>query len=208
MGITKMNKALLAKLTGDIGQLKQEVDLIDLSAKSLLMENEEHRGYLNAPAGVEQHKLLAYASTFCSGSVIYDIGTFRGASSLALSYNPDVRVISYNVEDQRCVPNPPPNIEYKIGDFRKDPELLTSPFILIDIAPHDGILEQEFHEFFVENNYEGIVLWDDIWQHGPPTIKHWWQQLSHPNIVTKLDLTEVGHMFDMGTGLTVYKPQK
>jgi hypothetical protein len=203
-----MNEKLLSELTGDIKQLKANVDKIDLSEKSLLMDNEEHRYYLNCAAGVEQHKLLAYISTFCSGSVIYDIGTFRGSSSLALSYNHDVRVISYNVENQLCVSNPPANIQYKIGDFRQDSNLLTSPFILIDIAPHDGILEQEFHEFFVNNNYEGIVLWDDIWQNGPPTIKHWWQALSHPNIVTKLDLTEVGHMFDMGTGLTVYKPQK
>jgi len=203
-----VNELLLSKLTGDIGQLKAEVDQIDLSQISLLMENDEHRHYLNQPAGVNHHKLLAYISTFCSGSTIYDIGTFRGASSLALSYNPNVNVISYNVvEGQLCVPNPPSNIKYKIGDFLKDPGLLTSPFILIDIAPHDGILEQEFHEFFVDNRYEGIILWDDIWQHGPPTIKHWWQGLSHPNIVTKLDLTEVGHMFDMGTGLTVYRPQ-
>lgn len=87
-----MNELLLSKLTGDIKQLKSEVDLIDLSEISLLMKNEEHRQYLNQPAGVNHHKLLAYCSTFCSGSTIYDIGTYRGASSLALSYNPDVNI--------------------------------------------------------------------------------------------------------------------
>jgi hypothetical protein len=88
-------------------------------------------------------------------------------------------------------------VEYKIGDFRFDSELLASPFIFIDVDPHDGIQEKAFHEFFLTVRYKGITLWDDI--HLTPVMEQWWNSIeSH-----KVDLTKLGHA--SGTGMIVYK---
>jgi len=92
----------------------------------------------------------------------------------------------------------PHNVEYRIGDFREDPDVLKSPFILIDVDPHDGIQEKEFHEFFLKNKYRGLVAWDDI---HLPLMNPWWNSINEPN-VKKVDLTRVGH--HSGTGLLIY----
>jgi len=190
-------------LIGDINTLKQEVDKIDLTDRARFMRNDEYKGYLTAPAGQEHHKLLAFISTLCSGETIYDIGTNKGNSSISMSYNPDCKVISYDIEDFKELNEHPSNVEYRLGDFTLDLECLKSPFILIDVA-HNAIDEERFHQFFIANNYKGFVLWDDIYQVGELVITEWWAALSHPNI-DKYDLTPVGHAPNLGTGLTVYK---
>jgi hypothetical protein len=173
---------------------------LDISKVSLLelqpsMLTASHAHFLVGDMGKEHYKLLAYLSTLFVDSVIFDVGTHLGTSSIAMSYGGG-GVISYDIKSMKNV-NPPSNVEYKIGDFRKDPEVLNSPLIFIDVDPHDGKQEQQFHEFFLESGYSGIVLWDDILDNRG--ISHWWKSLQHD---TKLDISSVGHW--SGTGVVVY----
>jgi len=155
-----------------------------------------------APAGREHYRLLAYLSTKVSGT-IFDIGTHRGASAIALSYNPENTVVTYDVAD-----NAPPIVDRKpnILRFIRDivapegrerirEELLKSPLILLDIDPHEGTREAEFLSWLQNNGYRGIVLLDDVWHFKALREKVWYQIPRRQ----KIDLTSVGHW--SGTGL-------
>jgi hypothetical protein len=148
-------------------------------------------------AGLEPYKLYAWISTHFSNKVIFDVGTFRGHSAEALAYNKTNRVISYDIVQTN--PIQVDNVTYRIGDFRKDPELFKSPLLVIDVAPHDGIQEQQFLEFLMKRKYKGIVVWDDISYHNFPGMATFWDGIPQ----TKYDLTFVGH--HSGTGLTVFE---
>ena len=47
----------------------------------------------------EHYKLLAYLSSFFNNETIVDIGTYRGLSALALSYNSSNKIITYDIID-------------------------------------------------------------------------------------------------------------
>jgi hypothetical protein len=178
-------------------ELKQKISEINLTEIAVSCTN-PYKIFLQCDAGVEHHKLIAYMSQFFPGQCIFDIGTHLGASALAMSYG-GTNVVSYDISNILSVTNPPSNIEFRIGDFRQDPRVLKSPFILIDVDPHDGVQEQAFHEFFLKNNYKGIVLWDDI--HLNEGMRAWWASIDVTKCI-KADLTSVGH--STGTGLIVY----
>ena len=147
--------------------------------------------------GAEHYKLLAYLSTCFHRTTIIDLGTDKGCSALALSYNQSNRVISYDIEDRKVCPINLPNIEFRIedalGEHRE--ELLSSPMILLDTA-HDGIFEQRVYSALVEDGYQGLLLLDDI--HLNPIMQRFWSEIS----VEKLDMTAVGHW--SGTGLVQF----
>lgn len=165
---------------------------MDTSLERMLIEIEKIDGF-DEP-GREPYKLLAWLSMSVNKSIIFDVGTLGGASAKALAYNKTNRIISYDITDTR--PAKVENAVYKIGDFRKDPLILKSPLISIDVAPHDGIQELEFHKFFLENNYKGVVVWDDIIAF--PGMRPFWNDITQ----TKYDLTPIGH--HSGTGLVIY----
>jgi len=50
--------------------------------------------------GISEYKLYAYLSTFFNDTIILDIGTRTGGSALALSYNLNNKVISYDLQEQ------------------------------------------------------------------------------------------------------------
>ena len=112
--------------------------------------------------GEEHYKLLAYLSTCYHKTTIIDLGTDKGCSAMALSYNLSNRVISYDIV-QRVSPINLPNIEFRVKDAPVEDrkELLSSPLILLDTA-HDGIFEQRVYNALVEDGYQGLLLLDDI----------------------------------------------
>jgi hypothetical protein len=147
----------------------------------------------------EHYKLLAFISQVFKGQTIFDIGTFYGESAVALAHEPSTKVISYDIVDLRRINNPPSNVEFRLGDFRNDSKLLSSPFIFIDVDPHDGTQEADFHKFFLESGYKGITMWDDI--HLNPQMNAWWDSINDPSVY-KHDITEFGHF--SGTGMIIY----
>ena len=144
-------------------------------------------------AGAEHYRLLAYLSTCYNNSTIIDLGTDKGCSALALSYNPSNHVISYDIEDRKVQPIDLPNIEFRVKDATEDrDELLGAPLILLDTA-HDGVFEQKVYSLLVEGQYDGLLMLDDIYLN--PTMQRFWERIG----LEKIDLTPLGHW--SGTGL-------
>lgn len=158
-----------------------------------------------AEAGKEHYRLLAYLSTKVSGTLI-DIGTHRGASALALSFNPANRVLTFDIEERTPqIVDHRSNVTRFIEDLTKDNvrnkyrrTLLESPLILLDIDPHEGERECEFLEWLEVNEYKGLVVLDDVW-HFKDLREKVWYEIPRSR---KIDLTRVGHW--SGTGLMTY----
>lgn len=175
----------------------QDLVNIDLSEISGFISDNQAKGYFLGRVGQEHYKLLAYLSTFFNDVLIYDIGTYRGASALALSYNQNNRVRSFDIIENRAIKNSPQNIEWVIGDFLKEPlsDVLSSPLIMIDID-HTGKYEKIMLDFLVEIGWEGFLLFDDIYLNKE--MNNFWNDISHK----KYDLTKLGHF--SGTGMVLF----
>lgn len=189
----------LEMLLGDPIALRDAVQSVDLSKVSFLMMNEEYRGYLEADAGLEHYKLISAVASFFEDKTVCDIGTHYGNSSIALSANPKVNVVSYDIREMKRILHEPTNVTYRLGDFRDKEDVLDSPFIFVDVDPHDGIQEREFDNWFRDHSYHGIVMWDDI--HLNPQMEQWWNELTEDTV--KFDLTPAGHW--SGTGMIFYR---
>lgn len=177
-----------------------DLDKLDLSSIIRHINLKEYQSYINAPSGQEHYRLLAWISLRYTNVNIFDIGTYLGCSSIALGYNINNKVISYDIIDNKKLISHPNNCIYEIGDFRQDDNILLSPCILIDVDPHDGIQEEIFHNFFIDNNYKGLVIWDDIYLSKNMTM--WWNSIKETDSIHKIDLTNLGHW--SGTGAIVY----
>jgi hypothetical protein len=186
-------------IEGNIAAIKDAVLAVDLSDISTKINNISYRNYFNEKAGREHYQLISWVASQFPGQTVMDIGTHYGNSSLAMANDKTAKVVSYDIIEMKQLLNLPENVEYKIGDFREDPLTMTSPFIFIDVDPHDGIQERDFHEWFIKSGYKGITLWDDI--HCNPEMNIWWSNVSGDG-VKKYDFTEIGHW--SGTGVIVY----
>jgi hypothetical protein len=93
----------------------------------------------------EHYDLLSTLSEQYNGVKLYDIGTYKGLSALALSSNQKNLVISYDIGYFVTIKQPT-NVEFRIGNFYYDKEMLSSPLIMFDIDPHDGFQEKKFIE--------------------------------------------------------------
>jgi len=106
----------------------------------------------NRPPGKEHYHLLKTLSTEVSGKEILDIGTWMGASALALSFNPANIVHSFDLAHSFSLPQRS-NIQYHLANIVTDtPEreqwkdrILASPLIFLDIDPHEGKDEYIFY---------------------------------------------------------------
>jgi hypothetical protein len=155
----------------------------------------EHR-YAMLERDDEHYKLLAHLANNLHNATLYDIGTCRGLSAIAMASNPSNRVVSYDIENfLDCTA--PANVEFKIGDCYLDPGMLTSPLISLDVDPHDGEFEKRFIDYLIANNYKGMVICDDI--HLSPQMQNFWNNVT----VKKFDVTEFGHC--TGTGMIVFE---
>jgi hypothetical protein len=176
---------------------QEEINKISLNQLGLdyPYQNTNHPG---DPLGQPFHNLYAYFSTLFNGIRIADIGTRTGNSALALSYNEnnivdsyDVNSNYYNIVTEHIKKS---NINFNLENILASPKILQYPLISLDVDPHDGIQERYCFAFLEANNYKGIVLLDDI---GPdwPALDYWFRSINLP----KWNLTKYGHF--SGTGL-------
>jgi len=178
---------------------KEKIEEIDLSDLGRYVSSVEHRGYFLEKAGQEHYRLLAYISTLYNGKTLIDIGTYRGCSSLALSYNTNNTVESFDLYELKELTYLPSNINYNIDNIASDKYIdmiNQSPFIMLD-TDHDGIFEQELYEFLRSINWKGILLLDDILLCDP--MKEFWNNITEE----KYDISDLGHI--TGTGLVYFK---
>lgn len=158
------------------------------------------------PAGKEHYQLLAYLSTQFNNATIFDIGTHRGASALALSFNSTNTVHSFDIAHAYTLPQKS-NIVYHLEDlFQSDTRtlwtdrLLQSAFIFLDIDPHEGTREYAFYEWLRDKEYRGFVVCDDIWYFKEMRDNFWFKIPTEH----KVDLTALGHW--SGTGIVRFIP--
>jgi len=148
--------------------------------------------------GLEPYTLYSFfSSRLKAGAKVADLGTLQGLSALALSYNPDVQVTSYDIDLSKNIVEKDSIIFVQGNCFDHLDDILQSDLILIDIDPHDGIQEQDFYDILLQKHYSGITLWDDI--HHNLGMKNFWHKVESK----KTDLTNVGH--HSGTGLIEFR---
>ena len=177
----------------------EDINSIDLTQLSNLIKNNEHRGYFLEKAGIEHYKLIAYISTMFDNSNLIDVGTYKGNSALAMSYNSSNKVHSFDLKDFIDLHGLPVNLTHYIDNVLNENYkdlILTSPFILLDTF-HDGTFEKQFHSYLKENNYIGYLLLDDIKLNNE--MKEYWNWIEEE----KYDVSDFGHW--SGTGLVIFK---
>jgi hypothetical protein len=156
----------------------------------------------NKPPGMEHYHLLQTLSREIKGQEIIDIGTWMGASALALAANTTNTVHSFDLVHSHPLPVRQ-NIVYHLANIVNDtPEreqwkdrILASPLIFLDIDPHEGKDEYIFYEWLRDNQYKGRVICDDI-HHFKAMRDNFWSKIPEK---FKTDLTSRGHW--SGTGM-------
>lgn len=167
------------------------ISLLDLATH--IQDYEARTFFLGAP-GKEHYKLLAYFSTTFNKQILFDIGTYKGCSALALAYNNSNQVKSFDIVNVNKIKNKPENIEWYFDNFLtyNINEILTSPFIMLDID-HTGKTEKIILDFLIDNKWHGLLLLDDIYLNSE--MQQFWSDITLP----KYDLSHMGHF--SGTGL-------
>jgi hypothetical protein len=154
----------------------------------------------------QHYKLLTYITSLFDNITILDIGTYDGASCLALAQNKNNKVLTYDIPNIHY-PNLTdlpflsdyPNVTRKIMDINtEDSEIIKSAkVILLDIV-HDGIAEKQFSDKLEAIGYTGYVFCDDVFSLHHPKCTEWFAGLK----IEKYNLTETGG--HNGTGLLNY----
>lgn len=136
------------------------------------------------------------------GETIIDIGTHIGYSALAMAFNPKVNVVSYDLYDHFSKMAPTtardvPNITFLLKNCITDAQNLSqSPFIFLDVDPHDGVQEKEIINALAEAGFKGIMVCDDIYKNTE--MRAFWDWVPYK----KYDISKFGHW--SGTGLIVF----
>tara|TARA_B100000745_G_scaffold169965_1_gene111273 strand:- start:258 stop:848 length:591 start_codon:yes stop_codon:yes gene_type:complete len=191
---------------------------IDLREKTLSgydehLKEELKKHWNDGPeGGFGQYNVLSHLSTYFNNDVIVDIGTGHQAiSARALSYNKTNMVYSYDTEFNNIAKDHIDgleNVEYNVFNPIKDHKdrelMLSSSLISLDVDPHDGNQEREFYCFFVDNDWKGIIVCDDI-KIGPHDGMKWfWESVDKP----KYDITDTIYSHHTGTGIICFDNQE
>lgn len=172
---------------------KETVLAIDLSEQYKRI-NSRGIDFFNAEPGIEHYKLLAWISTQYSGKHLTEIGTLDGCGCLAMTFNSENTITTYDIGfyDNFC--SAPGNLQRKlVTDESYWVDVMRSPIIFYD-ASHDGTQEREFLDELVKRGWKGLIVWDDI--HLSDPMEKFWQSVTQ----RKADWTDIGHA--VGTGLT------
>ncbi len=153
-------------------------------------------------AGTEPYRLLAYlAQQLPPGAKVADLGTFQGASAVALASNPSANITTYDISS--TAPNGlfgMPNINIVLGNvFDRVDEFWNADLIHLDLDPHDGIQEMKIFACLADCGFQGLLICDDIRLN--PGMDFFWSSIE----LKKLDLTRYGHW--SGTGVVVFDPE-
>lgn len=182
------------------------IELIDISKADLVSINltelgncipeQQFKNYFIDHPGREHYTLLAYISSLYNDATLLDIGTYKGCSSLALSYNSMNSVISFDLNGKsRNLSSYPSNVSYVVDNVINgsyDDLIDSAEFILLD-TNHDGTFEYQFYDYLLKKNWTGILMLDDI--HLNSEMKMFWNDIK----LEKQDITNIGHW--SGTGI-------
>lgn len=153
--------------------------------------------YFHLESGREHYRLLTFISSLYNKEILFDIGTYRCMSAVALSSSMTNRIKTYDIKQHLLINPILPGVQYFLGDATKDEELIKSTFIFFD-AEHDGVFENTFYDYLKEINWKGLVLFDDIKECNPIMTK-FWEDIKDE----KYDITEKGHW--AGSGIVLFE---
>jgi Bacterial protein of unknown function (HtrL_YibB) len=160
--------------------------------------------------GKQHYRLLSYFSSLFNNSIIIDIGTHRGNSALALSYNETNVIHTFDIVDNvvnteiKNLNNVNFHIEnlFDSATFEKwKNTILSSPFIFLDVDPHNGFMEMDFYNLLKNINYQGFVICDEIW-YFKEMRDNFWHKIPYEE---RYDLTNIGHW--SGTGVFTFNKE-
>ncbi len=173
---------------------RERVDLISLDRFDAHILNQEHRNYFFDTEFKEHYRLIALLSCLFDRGTIFDVGTNKGYSAVALAYNPFNQVISYDLVDCRELGGQDAltNIEFHVGDVCQDNRLVDAQLVMLD-TDHDGGFERTFLDHLRQIGFKGLLFLDDI--HLNNAMQAFWDEIELP----KVDLTHLGHW--SGSGL-------
>jgi hypothetical protein len=136
-----------------------------------------------------------------------DLGTLKGRSAVALSYNENNNVISYDICNHIKNNSHPiyskKNIKFKLKNILTD---LNEDFIknvkivMIDIDHYETI-EQIIIDRLKKLNFSGLIILDDTTNHPDTFINQCMNRLWNNIQDIKYDFTKYGHV--SGTGIIV-----
>jgi predicted O-methyltransferase YrrM len=161
--------------------------------------------------GKEHYRLLSYISSLFNYCNIIDLGSHRGMSALALSYNETNTIYSFDIVDNvtEQVIKDKSNIKFIHDNLwesdiqEKWKELiLKSEFIFLDVDPHNGVMETIFYNYLKKINYTGFIICDDIWYFENMREIFWFKL----NKRYCYDYTNLGHW--SGTGIVTFNDNK
>lgn len=186
---------------------KEAVSQVDLTHLAHFLQwNPVYQQYFVKEVGQEPFKLFAYLSKQIGGVAI-DMGTLYGSSALALSYNENTKVVSFDtvrhIPDSQDIVTPlkRPNIKMFVCSCQAVLHYAaTADVIVLDI---DIRFSQEIRKIINELDYfkfKGILVLDNI--NINDEMKQLWHEVANHH--KKLDVTAIGH--HTGTGIIVYNP--
>jgi predicted O-methyltransferase YrrM len=171
--ILELNKENIKSIPFDgyFEDLTKNYELIPGFEKEAIYKDDDIFKFFQKP-GENHYRLLSYLSSLFNDSLIIDIGTHTGQSSLALSYNESNTIYTFDIFDK--VYNEKIKSRKNIIFFQDDlfetkvqekwkNHILNSAFIFLDVDPHNGNMEIEFYNYLKEIDYKGFVVCDDIW---------------------------------------------
>ena len=175
------------------------------------------------------YAILVHLSTYFTDSVIVDLGTNRGGSAAALSYNRSNEVYTFDIiPTEEAIElfkkDEYKNISYIIGNciennwygqplgpfsakhlkpLKSEKEIfLSSELIFLDIDPHDGVQEPQVLDFLITNDWKGIMVCDDIGHQHPP-MHDWWNSIELPTYTIRNKYAAL-----KGTGIICFNNQE
>ena len=184
----------------------------------ILIDESRNIGIKGLDESSGQYNVLAHLSTYFNNDIIIDIGTGHEAvSARALSYNESNIVYSYDTgfnEASRERIERLDNVEYNVINPLKDLKarelMLSASLISLDVDPHDGVQETEFYNFFIENNWKGVMVCDDINMGRDVggckhiTMAAFWEYVDKP----KYNITNSSYSHFSGTGIICFDDQE
>lgn len=186
---------------------KTEINKVDLRPYIGYINRADHKKIFIAPPGENHYYLLSYLSFLFNNSIIVELGTHHGTSSLALSINKTNKIITYDINNLYGVSPQPDNVDRRIGNIfslNEELTLLNAAMIFLDTS-HTGEFERQIYDYLLVNNYKGILLLDDI--HWNNEMRIFWSNIT----TTKYDITDIGHgvcpQGIAGTGLVDFSGQ-
>jgi len=158
-------------------------------------------------SGIQEYRLYSYLSTFFNNITILDIGTLNGRSAVALSYNENNQIISYDIENHINNNNhkiyTKKNISFNIKNVFDDlnEELIKNVKIVMIDIDHYETIETQIINKLKQLNFSGLIILDDTTNHPDPVMNSCMNKLWNSITDTKYDFTKYGHW--SGTGIIV-----